>query len=70
MQNCKLTMTTSVDGQENTVAYQGTIKVADRLIVLNYAEGESTICITLQKGVVLIDRQGDYSLRLRLVTIT
>ena len=66
MQPCKFTITTSVDEKETTVIYEGKIDVSDTMVVLTYQEGGSQICITLQKGIALIDRQGDYSLRLRL----
>ena len=66
MQACKLTITTTVDEKENTVVYDGKIDVEETAVVLTYEEGASLICITLQKGIALIDRQGDYSLRLHL----
>jgi uncharacterized beta-barrel protein YwiB (DUF1934 family) len=66
MQSCKLTITTSVDEQENTVVYDGKIDKGEANTVLTYEDGASRVCITLQKGVAFIDRQGDYSLRLRL----
>ena len=66
MQACKFTIITAVDEKENTVTYDGKIDIGDAIIVLLYEEGASQVCITLQKGVALIDRQGDYSLRLRL----
>ena len=66
MQACRFTITTAVDEKENTVIYYGKIDVSETMVVLTYEEGASQICITLQKGIALIDRQGDYSLRLHL----
>ena len=66
MQACKFTITTAVDEKENTVVYDGKIDVRETMVILTYEEGGSQICMTLQKGVALIDRQGDYSLRLHL----
>lgn len=66
MQSCKFTITTSVDEQENTVVYDGKIDLGEVNTVLTYEDGGSRVCITLQKGMAFIDRQGDYSLRLRL----
>ena len=66
MQACKFTITTAVDEKENTVVYNGNIAVEDTVTKLTYAAENSNVCITLQKGVALIERQGDYTLRLRL----
>ena len=66
MQACKFTIITSVDEKENPVIYDGKIDIGEAMVVLAYEEGASQICITLQKGIALIDRQGDYSLRLHL----
>ena len=66
MQSCKLTITTVVDEQVNTVAYDGKIDIGETKTILTYEEGLSQICITPQKGIALIDRQGDYSLHLYL----
>lgn len=66
MHACKFTITTAVDEKENTVIYDGKIDIDDSMVVLTYEDGASLVCITLQKGIALIDRQGDYSLRLHL----
>lgn len=66
MQACEFKITTTVDEKENTIIYDGKIDVSDTMVVLTYQEGASQVCITLQKGVAFIDRQGDYTLRLHL----
>ena len=66
MQACKFTITTSVDGIENTVSHVGSIDVSEERVTLTYKENDSQVCITLQKGRAQIDRRGDYSLSLRL----
>ena len=66
MQDCRLTIITSTDGQENTVGYDGKIDVCEGVVRLIYNEKDAAICITAQKGLVVIERTGDYSLRLHL----
>lgn len=66
MQPCKFAITTSIDEQENSVTYVGTINACEEGIHLAYKDGEANVSITLQKGVVIIDRQGDYALHMRL----
>jgi len=67
MQVCNFIITSSVDGDENTVMRKGTIefcKSGD--VLLRYDEENAKVCITLQKGVAIVDREGDYSLYLLL----
>ncbi len=66
MQVCKFTITTAVDGAENTVVREGKIEFPENAVVLHYEEESAMVCITLQKGEASIVRQGDYSLRLML----
>jgi uncharacterized beta-barrel protein YwiB (DUF1934 family) len=66
MQACKFIITTTVDEKENTVVHNGNLSVEDTMTKLTYAEERAHVCITLQKGIALIERQGDYTLRLRL----
>ena len=66
MQNCKLTIVTSVDDTENTVVRNGKIEAKESSVVLTYEEENALICMTFQKGLAFIDRQGDYTLRLPL----
>lgn len=66
MQGCKFTITTAVDGEENTVVKQGNIDFLENAVILQYAEESANVCITLQKGEATIARQGDYSLCLAL----
>lgn len=66
MQGCKFTITTAVDGEENTVVKKGNIDFLENSVVLQYAEESANVCITLQKGEATVVRQGDYSLSLAL----
>lgn len=66
MQTCKFTITTAVDGEENTLIKQGNIDFSQDAVVLRYDEEGARVYITLQKGRAMIVRQGDYSLSLPL----
>ena len=66
MQACKFTITTAVDGETNAAVKVGTIDVLDEKTVLRYQEESASVCIALQKGEAVIDRQGDYFLHLPL----
>ena len=66
MQACRFTITTSVDETENTITREGTIQIEDGVCTLRYKEENAMVGITLQKGTARIDRDGDYSLQMRL----
>ncbi len=67
MQVCNFIITSSIDGEENTVTRKGTIDICnDTDVLLRYDEENAKVCITLQKGLAVVDREGDYSLHLLL----
>ena len=66
MQTCKFTITTAVDGEENTLIKQGSIDFSQEGVVLRYEDEGAKVCIRLQKGKADVLRQGDYSLSLPL----
>ena len=66
MKDCTLTITTTADGRENTVTYQGKMKLESSYADLRYVEEQSQVHIEIEGETVRIMRRGDYTLRLTL----
>ena len=66
MQTCKMTLTTSVDGVENTITREGEMEISLNETILRYREENAFVLLKLQGESAEIERQGDYSLRLTL----
>ena len=66
VQACNFRITTTVDGQENTVLRSGQIEEVEDGFLLFYSEESANVTIRLGKGFAVIDRQGDYSLHILL----
>ncbi len=63
---CKLTITTSVDGVSNQTHRMGKIEISESEIVLSYREENARVCVALVGKSALVEREGDYLLRLPL----
>ena len=66
MQKCMVSITTTVDGTENTIIREGKMFLSDDLVKLVYREENALICIELQENTARIERSGDYTLKLSL----
>ena len=66
MYTCKFAITTSVDGQENAMIRMGQFNISGGEFLLTYQEENASVSVSIKKGIVLIDRYGDYSLHLTL----
>ena len=66
MLDCKLTITTAVDGQETTLVRAGEIEILDETVSLTYREESAQVRVSLQKREAIIERRGDYVLLLPL----
>ena len=66
VQACNFKITTTVDGQENTVLRSGQIEELEDGFLLLYNEENAQVSIRLGKGFAVIERQGDYSLHILL----
>ncbi len=66
MKKCKVTITTTADGQENTITREGEMSLSAGAAVLRYREENALVCLSLQGACAEISRQGDYSLFLDL----
>ena len=66
MQACRVTITTSVDGAENTINREGECLLSVFGCELRYREENAAIRILLKGETAEIERVGDYSLRLNL----
>ena len=66
MDACVLTITTTTDGQESTVSYDGELKLFVDGADIRYQDGQSTVIMEIRRAGVSVLRQGDYTLKLRL----
>ena len=66
MKKCKVTITTSVDGQENTITRDGEMELSVGEVTLVYREENGATRIHLQGECAEIKRIGDYTMRLGL----
>lgn len=66
MTACRLTITTSVDGKETDVSYDGQMTLTPLCATISYKEENAKVCLKLENGVVFIERKGDYTLSLLL----
>ena len=66
MQACKLTITTTADGVENSITREGEMELSLSKTLLRYCEENAFVVIILEGDTAKIEREGDYSLRLSL----
>ncbi len=66
MKKCKVTIITTVDGQESSIVREGEMTLSAGGACLRYREENALVCILLQGERAEISRNGDYSLFLHL----
>lgn len=66
MDACVLTITTTADGQEYTLSYDGELKLLIDGADLRYQDGQSSVTMEIRPAGVSVLREGDYTLKLRL----
>ena len=66
MQPCQLTITTIMDGNENSIIRKGTFALSLEKCVVCYREENADVQIVLQGETAFVERRGDYTLRLML----
>ncbi|MBQ8428762.1 MAG: DUF1934 family protein [Clostridia bacterium] len=66
MQACKLTINTSVDGQETEFACEGELELSAFGAILRYRQEKALVTLTLDGETVSVERVGDYTLSLLL----
>ena len=67
MKKCKVTITTVVEGQENSITRDGEMDLSAEKTQLFYREENAAVHISLHGETAEVERQGDYTLRLHLV---
>ena len=66
MKACKVTITTMADGQENTIVRDGEMELSASKITLVYREPSAAVRMQLEGETAIVERMGDYTLRLHL----
>ncbi len=66
MKKCRLSITTSVNGEESSIIRQGTMELMPLSAKLFYQEDNARICVFVKDNSVRIQREGDYTLSLLL----
>ena len=64
MKNCRIKLSSTVDGKKTETAYEGQIEVLDNLITVSYAEEQAFVELRLMDKKVSMQRTGDYTLKL------
>ena len=67
MKKCRVTITTVVDGQENTITREGEMDLSLASATLIYREDNAATRIHLKDEKAEVERIGDYTMRLRLI---
>ena len=62
MQTCDVTISTKTNGQENKISRHGEMELSLTSAKVSYIEENARVTLALEKGVVTIARDGDYSL--------
>lgn len=63
---CKISITTTVDGEETQATREGSLRLSFTQSVLSYKEENAVVTLTMQADELEILRDGDYSMRLPL----
>ena len=66
LQECKITLTTSVDGKETQIIKKGSVSISCSKVVVNYQEKNAEFTLIFEKDGVTLERCGDYALSLLL----
>ena len=64
MRKCRVTITTTIDGQENTIVREGEMELSTASAVLIYREENAATRICLSGEQAEIERIGDYTMHL------
>ena len=67
MKKCRVTITTVVDGQENTITREGEMDLSLASATLIYREDNAATRIHLKDEKAEVERIGDYTMRLLLI---
>ena len=67
MKKCRVTITTVVDGQENTIVREGEMAISTTSSTLIYREENAVTRIYLEGEMADIERIGDYTMRLHII---
>lgn len=68
MKKCRVTITTVVDGQENTITREGEMELSTASATLIYREENAATRICLDHEKAEIERIGDYTMHLHLLS--
>lgn len=64
MKACRLAITTTAEGVENSIDREGEMELSLSKVLLRYREENAFVFIKLEGETAEIERQGDYTLRL------
>ena len=64
---CKISITTTVDGEETQATRTGSLRISFSEILLSYGEENGEVTLKIQNDRAEITRSGDYSMRLPLL---
>ena len=64
MKKCSVTITSSVDGRENSFHLNGEMELSAFGATLHYKDGEAFVSLELQGEKAEIERNGDYTLKI------
>lgn len=64
MQACKVTIATTVDNKTTEIVRDGKMSLSAACVKIYYLEENAAVTVSFENGVVCIDRQGDYTMRL------
>ena len=65
MKDCTISITTTIDGETFEIVRKGKCELSLVSALLYYKEEQAKVAITLQDGVLEIEREGDYTQALR-----
>ncbi len=66
MHACRVKISTTTDNHTTEIVRNGELEITPKRIRLSYTEKNAKVLLALEDGVTTIDRQGDYTMRLRL----
>ena len=67
MKNCRLTITTIVNGEESSIIRKGEMQLTATSAELFYQDEDAKVHLRLEKNCAYIERKGDYTLSLNLI---
>ena len=66
MQPCFLRIVTSADGEESVFSQYAEMELTPLSAVLRYTQGDGRVFLRVSREGVLVEREGDYALKLYL----